>query len=232
MKRKFKSLVFEDAGFSLVELAIALLVMGLILGGILKGQELIESARLKTILTQVNEYRVATSIFVERYGYLPGDYNRAEEYISPDLKNGDGDGIISGPGLSLGNSDHESLSFWSHLAAANLISLDKQTGSGEGIFGHDAPATKLGGGFTIEYGAFNTTKHWFVVGQKNGNAGNGALLTPLQAMSLDQKIDSGNPKNGQVRAKDGVNAAQKCLTENGLYNIQNTKPACVVYFMM
>ncbi len=221
----------NDAGFSLVELAIVLLVIGLIMGGILKGQELLESARLKSLLTQVNEYRVATSVFLERYGSLPGDYDKAKEHILDTLKNGNGDGIILGDGLA---TNDEALSFWSHLAAANLIASpgNLPTG-GSATFGKGAPVTKMGGGFTIQYNVFGENKHWFVIGKENGNKGDGALLTPLQALSLDQKIDSGNPTMGHVRARDGANTTggNKCI-KDGMYNTAIKTPACVMYFMM
>jgi prepilin-type N-terminal cleavage/methylation domain-containing protein len=224
----------RDAGFSLVELAIVLLVIGLIIGGVLKGQELLESARLKSLLTQVNEYRVASSIFQERYGALPGDYSKAREHIRADLLNGNGDGIIEGPGLSSHGTGHEALSFWTHLAAAGLIAAPGEPPQGGlATFGHGAPTTRMGGGFTVRYGIGGSARHWFSVGTENGAEGNGALLTPLQAMSLDQKIDSGNPLNGQFRAMDGAGVPRNsCVTSRGLYNTQTTTPACVVYFMM
>jgi hypothetical protein len=224
----------SEAGFSLVELAIVLLVIGLIIGGILKGQELLESARLKSLLTQVNEYRVATSIFLEKYGALPGDYDKAKEYIDDKLQNGNGDGKIDGPGLASHGAGHEALSFWSHLAAAGLISPPGENSSGgHATFGKGAPSTRIGGGFTIVYGEFDSAKHWFVAGTENGDKGNGALLTPMQALSLDQKIDSGNPLNGQFRVKEGAGAApNSCITNRGLYNSKTKTAACVVYFML
>lgn len=89
-----------QAGFSLVELAIALMIIGLIVGGILKGQELLESARLKSVLTQVNEYRVAVTTFMDRYDALPGDFDQAAELIQDGLLDGNNNGIIEGPGLT------------------------------------------------------------------------------------------------------------------------------------
>lgn len=221
-------------GFSLVELSIALLIIGLIVGGVLKGQELLESARLKSALSQVNEFRLATGVFMDKYNALPGDFDHASEYISPTLKNGNNDGIIEGPGLSSSGSGHEALSYWQHLAAANLLPLSGQTpSSGVATFGQGAPKAKIGGGFTIQYDPFGDGKHWYILGNQNGDKGNGILLTPAQAMSVDQKADSGIPKEGQIRAKEGVGAAANaCVTPQGRYNGQTKEKACILYFQM
>ena len=219
---KPRSQYYHQAGFSLVELAIVLLIIGLIIGGILKGQELLESARLKSILTQVNDYRVQTSIFLEKYGYLPGDFNKAKGYIDDSLTDGDGDGMIKGEGLN-----GQTLSFWAHLAAAKLIPEPGKPTENKGSFGKGAPATRMGGGITISYGDFESSKHWFVVGKKDGLTGKGALLTPLQAYSLTNKVDG-----GYIRAADGSDVTTGACITSGEYNMKTTIPACILYFMM
>ena len=229
--RKHKT---SQAGFSLVELAIALMIIGLIVGGILKGQELLESARLKSILTQINEYRVATSTFIDRYDALPGDFDQATELINEKLLNGNNNGVIDGPGLIAHSKDHEAASFWAHLAAANLIP-NPGTSTGNYVkFGAGAPKAKIGGGFTICYHPYEDMPgHWFLLGNENGEKGDAPGLTPLQAMSLDKKADDGNPTTGKIRAKDGAGTKKgSCVTLKGEYNTKNNEKACVVYFQM
>tara|TARA_A100000171_G_scaffold52947_2_gene74497 strand:- start:1439 stop:2251 length:813 start_codon:yes stop_codon:yes gene_type:complete len=220
--------ISDEAGFSLVELSIALLIMGLIIGGILKGQDLLESARLKSVLTQANSYKMAVTLFEDRYNALPGDYDRASDYIHSSLQNGNGNGVIEGPGLASGGRGQEALSFWSHLAAANLISSPgKPPSSGQAHFGQGAPKAKIGGGFTVQHNVFGEGHHWFVLGEAQGTSG----LTPLQAMSLDEKADSGLPKEGKIRARDGKNVPKgSCVTAQGKYNGHYKDKACVLYF--
>lgn len=221
----------SQAGFSLVELSIVLVVIGLIIGGILKGQDLIESARLKSVLAQVNEYRVATTLFVERYDALPGDFPDAKSAFGPSAINGNGDGVIEGDGLEPGS---EAVAFWSHLAAADLIS---QPGAPQGRvvgFNHGVPSTRLGGGITVESApAGDMTGHWFVIGNRHHTRSTKGLFTPQQALHLDRKIDNGNPTQGRVRAKQGQDArANSCVTSRGKYNLSVKEPTCVLYIKL
>jgi len=221
----------KQAGFSLIELAVVLVIMGLLIGGILKGRDLIESARLKRVVSQLNEYRLATNAFVDKYDSLPGDFSQASHLIQSDLRNGNGNGIVEGAGLA---PDGEALAFWSHLAAAGLIGspgLPEDQNKGE--FGKGAPATSLGGGFTVENNPHGLSGVWFILGKKNRDHGDGALLTPTQAMSLDKKMDNGYPTSGKVRAFDGSDVApHACITDRGDYNVQNEEPACVLFFQL
>ena len=182
----------NEAGFSLVELAIGLVIIGLLVGGVLKGVELIESARLKSLLSQVNEFRVAVSTFVDRYDALPGDYHEASDHVKAGLKNGNNSGVIEGKGLE---KNSQALQFWAHLSEANLLSKPGKTPStGNAKFGAGAPKAKIGGGFTIQHRPYNDMPgHWFVLGEENGSQNNNGGLTPLQAMSLDKKADNGDP---------------------------------------
>jgi prepilin-type N-terminal cleavage/methylation domain-containing protein len=221
----------RQAGFSLIELAVVLIIIGLLLAGILKGGDLIESARQKRVVGQLNEVRMATSAFLDKYDALPGDFNKAAAFIKPNLLNGNGNGIIDGSGLGSGS---EALAFWSHLAAAGFIGhpgLESESAVGE--FGKGAPESSLGGGFTVENNPNGLSGLWFILGKKHGEHGTGGLLTPLQALSIDKRIDNGHPTSGKVRAIDGTDgAAHSCVLEGGTYNIQNNQPVCVLLFQL
>lgn len=207
-----KKLTQGDGGFSLVELAIALAVIGVMIGAVLKGRELIESAQLKSTLAQVNQYRLATQIFLDKYDALPGNFKEAKVYIDGGLENGTGNGIIAGKGFD----KTESLHFWAHLSKAGLISTS------------DPPPGKIGGTFTVKHDVFGEGKHWLVLGTKKGDEGNGPLLTPLQARSMAKRTDTDSPSTGSIRAKDGDGENQTCV-KDGKYT-GGTKKACVVYF--
>jgi len=220
-----------EAGFSLIELAVVLIIMGLLIGGILKGRDLIESARLKRVISQLNELRMATSTFLDKYDALPGDFHHASTQIKANLPNGNGNGIVEGAGLAPGS---EALAFWAHLAGAGLIGnpgLENEINLGE--FGKGAPESSLGGGFTVENNPQGLSGLWFVLGQKHNTHGTGGLLTPAQALSIDKRMDNGHPTSGKVRAMDGTDMApHSCVLESGAYNLENHEPACVLFFQL
>lgn len=219
----------SEAGFSLIELAIVLVILGLLIGGVLKGKDLIEAARLNRVISQVHAYQLATHTFIDKFGALPGDFDKASLLIKPGLRNGNNNGTIEGSGLAVGS---EAFSFWSHLVHAGFIghpgSHDQEN---QGEFGKGAPSSAIGGGFTIETNPRGLSGLWFILGTKHGEHGDGALLTPAQAMNLDKKLDNGHPTSGKVRAMDGVDVpSHACVTQGGDYNLENHSPACVLLF--
>lgn len=227
MKKHNKQI--KQAGFSLIESAIVLVIMGFLIGGVLKGKELIESARLKRVISQLNEYRLATSTFLDKYDALPGDFAKASIMIKKGLRNGNGNGVIEGAGLARGS---EALNFWAHLAAAGLIPCPgSERDADKGEFGKGAPESTLGGGFTVEYNPRGLKGLWFILGQKVGDHGDGGLLTPAQAQSIDKKLDNGHPTLGNIRAMDGSDVSpHACISSEGCYNMESQEPVCVLFF--
>src|SRR6516164_11396797 len=70
-------LMRRQAGFTLVEIAIVLVIIGLLLGGVLKGQELIESAKVKNIGQDFRAISIAVLTYQDKYRALPGDDPKA-----------------------------------------------------------------------------------------------------------------------------------------------------------
>ncbi|MCH2547797.1 MAG: prepilin-type N-terminal cleavage/methylation domain-containing protein, partial [Alphaproteobacteria bacterium] len=92
------SLPISTSGFTLVELAIAVVIIGLIIGGVLVGGDMIRAANLKAGLKQIETYQAAINNFRMRYNGTPGDITDATSQFStttwPNLADGDGDGIL------------------------------------------------------------------------------------------------------------------------------------------
>src|SRR3569832_423812 len=84
----------HSRGFTLVEMSIELVIIGLIIGGILKGQEIISSARSKAVVNQVNALRAASGTYFDRYRSLPGDDASEATRVDARLVNGNGDGVV------------------------------------------------------------------------------------------------------------------------------------------
>jgi len=113
----------KQSGFTLIEIAIVLVIIGLLLGGVLKGQELITSARVRNLISQQDGIKAAYFGFLDRFRALPGDYNQATVNITGIIVgactgNGDGDGRVEKDGTStLG----EHVLVWEHLSKGGFI---------------------------------------------------------------------------------------------------------------
>jgi prepilin-type N-terminal cleavage/methylation domain-containing protein len=96
----------RKAGFTLIELSIVLVIIGLLVGGILTGRDLILSATIRSQTSQFQEIETQINAFRLKYGCLPGDCANATDYfgtVAPSgvaITNGDGDGSIQGHGIS------------------------------------------------------------------------------------------------------------------------------------
>jgi prepilin-type N-terminal cleavage/methylation domain-containing protein len=143
-------------GFTLIEMAVVLVIIGLIVGGILAGQSLISAAAVRAQISQIEQYQTATATFREKYGYLPGDINSAAaaqfgftprgQYAGE----GDGNGIIEGVSANAAgqNSGYyemigETVMFWVDLTTANGMKVNLI----EGGFSAASPITGLSGSY-------------------------------------------------------------------------------------
>ncbi len=203
-KYQFKT---KYPGFSLIEIAIVLSILGLLLGGILKGKQLYDAAKINALITQIQDISLATHQFEQNFGALPGDYAGASS-LKEGLTGGDGNGMI-GP--------QEKDQVWAHLAAAGLMNSAA------------IPVSKIGGTISFQYiSQGDINGNWIVIGQTLGNNNLGALLTPEQAFLIDKKLDDGIATSGKVRAVKGQDAQGECFSVDGSYNLINKNPACVL----
>ncbi|MBL4781114.1 MAG: type II secretion system protein [Porticoccaceae bacterium] len=120
MERKLLAVHNKQSGFTLVEIAIVLVIIGLILGGVLKGQVLIDNAKYKNFVKQMESYRGAFHTFQDTYRGLPGDLANILA-LDADAVAGNGNGKIEGGFCS---STEESCNVWSHLRYAGIIAGD------------------------------------------------------------------------------------------------------------
>ena len=120
----------KESGFTLVELAIVLVIIGLIIGGVLVGQDMIKSAEIRSTIGQWESFNSATNVFKDKYRYIPGDINgtRAAEFgllaRAGTAGLGDGNGLLSACGVLAADgllAGCETLLFWRDLNTMNLL---------------------------------------------------------------------------------------------------------------
>jgi prepilin-type N-terminal cleavage/methylation domain-containing protein len=111
----FKKIKNDQAGFTLVEIAIVMVIIGLLIGGVLKGQAMIENAKVKRVVKQADELRASIMTFYDKYGVYPGDENLAN--VPP----GGGDAAGNANG-QMGNTAAERGDLFVDLSLAGLIS--------------------------------------------------------------------------------------------------------------
>jgi len=197
----------NQGGFTLVEIAIVLVIIGLLLGGVLKGQELINSAKVKNFATDFRNIPLFIYGYQDKYRALPGDDKNAQVHVAA-TTNGDGNGVIDG---NWNATTGESFNFWQHVRLAGLAAgttdvtaadyLPKNADGGQiGITsGVNSPITTLKGSYVICSGG--------VLGKF--------------AKQLDITMDDGNTATGsmQVIGTGNAAAATTAVTDAATFTI-------------
>ena len=194
-----------------------LVAIGLLIGGVMAGRNLLRSGEVQSVISDYQEMQTAIRTFEDRYNYLPGDLPNATDYFTTP-QNGDGDGTIE----RITAARNERFLAWDQLAESELI---QGTYSGAEI-GGDADAgvvPRNGAAGNIPPGALefsgyylnsnvdgtlepynSTIGNYLLMGRETATAPpQGGIITPAEANNIDRKIDDGNPGFGQVQGRRG-----------------------------
>ena len=223
----------KQQGFTLIEIAIVLVIIGLLLGGVLKGQELINTARVRALNNSIDGITAAWFSFQDRYRAFPGDYLNARSTVNlPGAPaGGDGNGRV-GDVAGADNPAERGL-VWTHLEAAGYI-----TGSYDGAAiaaGAEytctvvtCPDNGFGSGMTIFHGVEPTLAtvpaHELITGQG----------IPVDVIAeLDRKVDDGLPNTGLMRSPNDATFTGTCVTGAAAtdnYDLQAPSDNCAAVF--
>ena len=196
----------KQSGFTLVEIAIVLVIIGLLLGGILKGQEMITQAKIKNLISDFSGVSVAYHGYVDRYRKIPGDDGDAFGRWGAPLPNAPAaggafnDGTIAGGYASVTPND-ESRLFWLHLRKAGFISGSDQ----------EQPFNAVAGKLGVQTGDAAAVPGAALSGAGAGAGGFTSIiicsanLPDKMAIAVDTQMDDGQSATGTVRAM--LNAA-------------------------
>ena len=227
-------------GFTLLEIVILMLIVGFLLAGVLKGQEMITSAKVKRMAGQLDEIRAAYLGFEDRYKGLPGDYADAALYLTcagGTCLHGNGDSRIRDNETPVNGSQvHEDLLVWTHLAASGFLKGDYGMNDGESV-ATDVNSPKN------PYSIYLQIVFDGVYGLSNGgnprhNLKTGGQIPVNVLMELDRKVDDGKPYkgtlqfstyqgNGAVSPPEGAPAAcTTALDVDAEWNLQSGNTNC------
>lgn len=224
-------------GFTLIEMSIVLVIIGLIVGGILKGQEIVNAAREKQVITQLNSIRTAQNTYIDRHGQYPGDDTRAA-FVNFAVKAGNGNRFVGGTVAASGaiaaqlvaqsvDPQVEEGAYWVGLVAEGLIgnAVAPIVNTKVTDFGIDHasflpntafPNTGLGvtagihSGDTGRDAASDLAKGTNWIGIWSNLYTNNGGVSLRQAGHIDVALDDGIPSTGLVRGDDN-----KCNTKKG-----------------
>jgi type II secretory pathway pseudopilin PulG len=181
----------KPQGFTLVEIAIVFVVIGLLLGGILKGQEMVVQARIKNVIADFNGLAAAHYAYQDRYRATPGDDPGATRWSS--ALPGDGDGTVAGD-YNSSISNAESRLWWDHLRRSGLVA---------GL-GQQQPLNSLAGMLGVQTGMGTGTGT--ALGGFSGLIVCSANLPDKVAVAIDSQLDDGTPGAGAMRAQQQTSA--------------------------
>jgi prepilin-type N-terminal cleavage/methylation domain-containing protein len=193
-------------GFTLVELSIVLVIIGLIISGVLVGQNLIKSAQLRSTISQIEQTNTAVSTFRGKFNAIPGDINRALAFGLGGT-NGNGNGLIQDAAGTIVAYDGEMENFWVHMSGANMSPTVfvpvASSASGFPTVGDNFPTSKHGRGGIIALAVAGYNN--YLIGANSGTAATMATvfsltLSPDEAFVLDDKMDDSKPLTGIAQA--------------------------------
>jgi len=218
-----------------------LVIIGLIVAGVLTGQDLILAAKIRATTSQYMSFNTAANAFVNKYNNLPGDIpsSTAEAFgftyvIGGNVAQGDGDGYI---GTSTSMASAEGIMFWADLYQANLIPnaltdlpvgswvvSDAVAASIPTLF----PISKLAGGNYFWAATFTDGFNYYGIGplltfnSSTGTAGPSMSaaqgLSAIMAYDIDVKIDDGVPNTGIIQSINTSLGGTASLVQNGSIN--------------
>lgn len=221
-------------GFTLVEISIVMIIIGLLIGGTFSGMKLIENMQVNRTIQDLKAIESAALTFRDSYGRLPGDLVNAATRlpsctVAPCATSGNGDRRLD---AALGLSDaitatNERFTFWHHLQAAGLLAMDYRNTTVMD-FGDGQPSAPIGGGYRVANhdgplgcSQFSTSSINITdIAATTMDTTNNIACSAIEP--IDRKIDDGTPYFGKIIGGWGCDGTTSVCSPPTQYNTNNT----------
>jgi len=250
----------KKKGFTLIELSIVIVIIGLIVAGVVGGQSLVRQAKIRSLISDYNKYQIAMNTFKLEYSSLAGDLSNASNYGIGNDGNGD---------KRIFHENSEVLYAWQHLGAANLVQgtyTGADAGNPDDQIGVNVPKTSFGDSVTAIFSYLTDSVSG---GNDNCLGTNTSLLFGLhggfnvlsfgklqdihdncpvlpflkvaEAHGIDNKIDDGLADSGilfSANQSDTNNDGNRCVDNNvrgtggANYDFDETGVTCRLIFKL
>ena len=190
-------------GFTLIELAIVIVIIGLIVAGVVAGQSLVKQAKLRSVINEVEMYRSAYTTFRLKYDAIAGDFDQAASFFDGAL---DGDGNKNIDTSSDIGTNTEGLQFFYHLQQSEIL-----PGNLTGVLGTSIEVNK-----NVPQSAYDARSVYWIYGQNLWSrfpSGNSLVLSgPLANGYNDPTVSVGDAYNMDLKIDDGKTYTGKLIS--------------------
>jgi prepilin-type N-terminal cleavage/methylation domain-containing protein len=245
-----------NKGFTLIELAIVVVVLGILVSGIVTGQSIIRSANVNSTINDIQKMQTAMRAFELEFGSQPGDFDEAYDYWGNECGTntdnsrhgciGDGDLCIDGSQnlvCNMGDNAHigDMRRSFVHLVLSGIHpDLPYITDSRDPTnctVGDTIPATAVGGGYIVGSEIRNNAFMYFFKPENYTATSNWCIyggysgsVTPAMLKKIDNKLDDGNGRRGRIHSILNVlsdsYSGTDCDDADGNFNLSNEEKSC------
>lgn len=229
----------KRSAFSLIELSIVLIIIGLLIAGVTGGASLIKSSELRSVITEARNWGIAVNSFYNQFDALPGDFGT--------VLGNSGQGNDSSTIEYLNsNSIAEGRNAWVQMKAAAILDSNVLTDANllvspasQVSFGVNIPASKIkASGWDFDYNTASTQNVVVLTGtiapgttndlvNDNANSYTTGAITPIDALSIDSKFDDGIANAGKIR---GIRTA--CNNSGATYITGTLTKQCALSYQV